>query len=641
VASEPHFAIDRKHALPEIHNPNVQSQGPGGGSGGDMRSTMTFVLLVIVLLFGYQYFFKPKQPESSQPAQNQSQTKQAQSAAPQSPGAQQSVSAAKAGQNAAATMPSIVATQETETTVENELYRIVLSNRGGEILHWYLKNYKNQSGKPLDMVQTEMAEKFGYPLSFFTYDDGLTKQLRQSLYQVSVSGGQRAANGALLAPASITFHYAENGVDAVKTIRFDPSYVISVEAKVTQDGTPLRSLISWPAGLGDMDEFVGSSLARTITFASATAQFAWALDGKAGSLKASKVSGGATLTGAYNYAAVTDLYFAAAFMPDDPATATVVTLHEAVELSSASPGQSNSKAKPADLIGMAIGSTTGVDKLRLFAGPKETDVLNSIHAMGPEGKPDGPSLSPLIQFGWFTIIAKPLYLWMRWLRHVLGPGINNWGWAIVIVGVLLNLLTVPSRLMMTKSSLKTMRIQPKVEALKRKYANLKINDPKRAEMNAEMMQLYKTEGVSLYGGCLPMLIQMPLLYAIYEVLENAIELRQAHWYWVPDLSSPDPLYILPILYITSMFLVQFISPSPGMDASQRKMMAFFMPVMFGFFMLHFPSGLALYWTVGNLINLGIQIWINQSSIGKEMQAMAARRAAKKKSSVAQRPLVKR
>jgi len=160
-------------------------------------------------------------------------------------------------------------------------------------------------------------------------------------------------------------------------------------------------------------------------------------------------------------------------------------------------------------------------------------------------------------------------------------------------------------------------------------------------MNTEMMHLYKTEGVSMYGGCLPMLIQMPLLYAIYEVLENAIELRQAHWYWLPDLSAPDPLYILPILIIVTMFLVQYITPSPGMDASQRRMMAFFMPVMFGFFMLHFPSGLALYWVVGNFISLAIQIWINNSAMGKELHAIAARRAAKKKGNVVQRTLAKR
>lgn len=632
--------------MPEIHNPNLQSQGPGGGSGGDMRSTMAFIVLAILLFFGYQYFFTPKQHETPQPAQSQTQPEQTQKApsAAAAP-AQTNARAAKASKPAAAAaQPAIAARSETETTVENELYKIVLSNRGGQILHWYLKKYNDANGKPLDIVQPEMAKKFGYPLSFFTYDESLTKQLDQALYQVSVSGGQHAANGSLLAPASITFRYAENGLDAVKTISFDTSYVISVSAEVKRDGSPVRSLISWPAGLGDMDEFagssLGSSLARTITFASASAKFAWAIDGKDDSLKMSKVSNHATFTEPYNYAAVTDLYFAAAFMPADPQNTTVVTLHNSVQLPT-SPGQTNGKTKSADVLGMAMGSTTGADHLRLFAGPKETDVLASIHSMTAEGKPDGPSLSPLIQFGWFSIIAKPLYIWVRWLRNLLGPGINNWGWAIVIVGIILNMVTLPTRIMMTKSSLKMARIQPKVDALKRKYANLKFNDPKKTEMNAEMMRLYKTEGVSMYGGCLPMLIQLPLLYAIYEVLENAIELRQAHWYWVPDLSGPDPLYILPILYIFTMFLVQYISPSPGMDASQRRMMAFVMPIMFGFFMLHFPAGLSLYWMVGNLISLVIQIWINNSSLGKELHEIAARRAAKKKGSIAQRPLARR
>ncbi len=614
--------------MPEIHNPNLQSQGPGGGgSGGDMRTTMIFMLLVIVLFFGYESFFKPKSPAPTPPEQTQ-QVQPAPKAA--APATQPGVSAPSAAQTATrkTTAPAITAASQSYTTVENELYRIVLSNRGGQIEHWYLKKYNNDTGKPLDMIQPEIARQFGFPLAFFTYDEGLAKELNQALYQVSVSGAQHGGNGALLAPASITFHYSANGVDAVKTVHFDSSYVISVDAHVTRDGSPVRALISWPGGLGDMQEFVNTSLARTITFASASQKFAWAIDGKDDSTKASKVSDGATLAEPYNYAAVTDLYFAAAFLPDEPKNATVVTLHHAVDLPT-NPGQANSKTKKADVIGMAMGSTTGVNRIRLFAGPKDTDVLSSIRAMGADGKPNGPTLEQLIQFGWFSIIAKPLYLAVKYLRHLLGTGIYNWGWAIVIVGIVLNLLTLPSRLMMMKSSLNMARIQPKVDALKRKYANLKFNDPKKAEMNTEMMHLYKTEGVSMYGGCLPMLIQMPLLYAIYEVLENAIELRQAHWYWLPDLSAPDPLYILPILIILTMFLVQYITPSPGMDASQRRMMAFFMPVMFGFFMLHFPSGLALYWVVGNFISLAIQIWINKSKMGQELHAIAARRAAKK------------
>jgi YidC/Oxa1 family membrane protein insertase len=188
---------------------------------------------------------------------------------------------------------------------------------------------------------------------------------------------------------------------------------------------------------------------------------------------------------------------------------------------------------------------------------------------------------------------------------------------------------LPTRIMMMRSSLKMMRIQPKVDALKRKYAHLKTTDPKRAEMNTEMMALYKTENVNMYGSCLPMLIQMPLFFAYYRVLANVIELRQAQWYWLHDLSVADPLHILPILIIASMFLVQFITPSPGMDPNQRRMMAIMMPVIFGFSMWHFASGLALYWGTGNVINLGIQLAINKSKIGQEMHEIAAKRQARK------------
>ena len=183
--------------------------------------------------------------------------------------------------------------------------------------------------------------------------------------------------------------------------------------------------------------------------------------------------------------------------------------------------------------------------------------------------------------------------------------------------------------MMMKTSLKTQRIQPKLDAIKRKYAGLKATDPKRADMNAETMKLYKDEGINMYGSCLPLLVQMPLLYGFYRVLGNVIELRQAHWGWLPNLAIADPLHILPIFIITTMFATQMMTPSPGMDPAQRRMMAFMMPAILGFSMWNFASGLALYWATGNLINFCIQLAINNSSMGRELQALAAKRAAKK------------
>lgn len=620
--------------MPEIRNPNLQTQGSGGSGGGDMRSTLVFWLVLAMAFFGYEAFFNKPKPEP--PAQNQSQQQNTQPAATPNaaakPNAAGRAQATEATAKPSAPKPAIMAASESTVTVENELYRIVLTNRGGQVQHWILKKYMGSDGKPLDLVQPQIAAKFGFPLGLFTYDSALMNQLNSSLYQMTVSGGQTA--GTVLAPATITFHYAQDGLDAVKTLRFGSDYVVDVSSKVTNNGNPVQALVKWPAGLGDMEEFLPSSLTRSQVRTSVASYFVWSVNGKQNMTAAKKVSSNATFEGPHSYAGIMDLYFAAVFMPDQPDQATAVSLHNTVELPK-NLNDPNSEKTPADVIGAAVGSMTGETRLRVFAGPKDREVLSTVRSMGPDGKPDGPSLDPLVHFGVFSIIAKPLYLALLFLRNLLGPGKNTWGWAIVIAGIILNLVTLPSRLMMTKSSLKMMRIQPKVDAIKNRYKNLKATDPKRAEMNQEMMALYKTEGVNMYGSCLPMLIQMPLLYAIYEVLEVAIELRQAPWWWIPDLSAPDPTYVLPALFILTMFLVQYITPSPGMDPGQRRMMAFVMPVIFGFTLFHFPSGLSLYWFVGNLINLAIQIGINRSSIGKEMHAIAARRAAKKNPKVVQ------
>ncbi len=596
--------------MPEIQNPNLQSQnsGAGGGSGGDFRSLLIMSFLAVAIFLGFQYFQKPKLSTPEPPSQPQP--------ALQAPPAADTGPRAASASTASLAQPAITAASEAETVVENANYRIVFTNRGALVKHWILKHYNDSTGKPLDMVQPQAASRFGFRLSLFTYEPALTAQVNGARYQAS-------ATGTLQAPSVLTFQYEQNGLEVSKTFRFDSSYVVDAAVQVRRNGQLVRALLAWPAGLGDMEEFQGRS---TIPGLSRTpSSFDWSIGGNHDSEASKKVSNNATLDGEYQYAATADLYFAAAFLPDVPARSTVVTFHNAIDLPADFSNPASEK-KPADILGLAVGDTSGETRLRLYAGPKQMDLVNSIHSIGADGKPDGPTLRPLIQFGWLTIIATPLF-WA--LRFLFDHGIPNWGWDIILLTVLFNMLMLPTRLMMMKSSLKMMRIQPKVEALKRKYAHLKATDPKRAEMNTEMMALYKTEGVNMYGGCLPMLIQMPLFFAYFRVLQNTVELRQAHWFWLHDLAAPDPLHILPILIILSMFLTQFITPSPGMDPNQRRMMAIMMPVIFGFTLWHYASGLALYWGTGNIINLGIQLAINQSHIGEEMHALAAKRAAKK------------
>jgi len=588
--------------LAEIRNPNASTQGPGGGGGGgDMRSMLAFMVLLGVALLAFQYFKPPTPPVQQQQTQTTGQpatTSGLPVAAAQN--------AAGSASQASAT-PAVVAAAESQTVVENELYKITFTNRGAQVKSWILKKYKDSRGRPLDLVNQQAAATFGYPLSLFTYEPGLTTDLNQALYQPS-------ATGVVAAPAGIIFKYAKGPLTVIKTFTFNESYVIDAEVSVVRSGVPVRALVAWPGGLGDQEEVAQY----------AASKFAYSIDGKRDALAATKVSGNATIEQPYDYAGAIDLYFGAVFLPATPSRATIVTLHNAIDAPKDAAAPNSEKFK-SQVLGVAVGDTSGTTHTRLFAGPLQFDVLGSIHTTSQDGLATGEDLKPLIQFGFFKVISEPLFLLLRFIYGFVG----NWGWAIIIVTLVFNLLMLPTRLMMMRSSLKMQRIQPKIDAIKKRYAHLKATDPKRAEMNAETMKLYKDENINMYGSCLPMLVQLPLFYGYYRVLANVIELRQAHWGWLPNLAIADPWHILPIVIIVSMFLVQFITPSPGMDPAQRRMMAFMMPAIFGFSMWNFASGLALYWTTGNLLNLGLQLGINRSSMGRELSALAAKRAAKK------------
>jgi len=579
-----------------------------------MRSMLAFTVLALVAVLAFQYF-KPAAP--AVPAQQQQEPATAAQPQAVSGAAAGAATGGLAGAPAEATQPAnqVVAAAESQTIVENELFRITFTNRGAQVKSWILKKYKDAHGRPLDLVNQRAAPDFGYPLSVFTYEPALTAELNQALYQPS-------ATGVVAAPAGIAFKYAKGPITVTKTFTFNDSYVIDTQLSVTRNGSPVRALIAWPSGLGDQEEVAQY----------AASKFAWSIDGKRDSTAPNKgwfstgITGGATLEQSYDYAAAIDLYFAAAFMPQSPSRATVVTLNNAIQAPKDAAAPNGEKFK-SSVIGLAVGDTSGATHTRLFAGPLQFDVLGSIHTAAADGATTGEDLKPLIQFGWLKIIAEPLFLLLRWVNGF----VHNYGWAIIIVTLVFNLLMLPTRLMMMKSSLKMQRIQPRLDAIKKRYAHLPVTDPKRAEMNAETMALYKEEGINMYGSCLPLLVQMPLLYGYYRVLGNVIELRQAHWFWLPNLAVSDPLHILPVVIIISMFTVQFITPSPGMDPAQRRMMAFMMPAILGFSMWNFASGLALYWATGNLLNLGLQLAINRSSMGRELQSLAAKRAAKKAS----------
>ena len=579
--------------MAEIKNPNQQGSG-----GQDSRTILAFSAIFLLMFLGLQYFKQKKGPEPPPPQQ---QVQQQQSATPAEP------PPAAIAPAPGSPVANVKAESESETIVENELYRVQFSNRGAQVTSWILKKYTDEAGKPLDLVNPNAAPKFGYPLSLHTYDQALTKKLSEALYEPSTTGS-------LAVPGKLSFTYAEGGLNVTKTFSFDSSYVVSADIAVTNNGAPVNAMLAWPAGLGDQESLQSYNT---------NSQFDFSLNGKADYEGIKKVIGGATLTGNYEYAGVSDLYFAAIFLPDAPDRANIVTLHNMLQVPRA---KDKNVTDAASVLGIAVGDSSGHTRLRLFAGPKVISVLASVRASAADGSQTGPSLEPIINFGWLKIIAKPFFLALRWIYQNI---VHNWGWAILVLTFFINLAMLPTRVQMMHSALKMQRIQPEMDAIKNRYKNYKMNDPRKQDMNKEIFDLQKREGVNMFGGCLPMLVQMPLLFGFYKMLSNVIELRHANWLWLHDLAAPDPLHLLPAFFIVTMFLVQFLTPSPGVDPAQQKMMAFTMPVFMGFVTWNLASGLALYWSFGNVISIIQQTIMNRTKMGREMKEIAARRNAKR------------
>jgi len=593
--------------LAEFKNPTQQG-------GGDNKSLLVMMLVMVTVFFGLQYYKSRKNPQTASPNPAVTQSAPPSAAAP--PVAVMGLPAGAPAPATAAATAAVKATAETTTVVENELYKISFTNRGGQVSQWLLKKYKDSEGKPLDLVHQMAAQKYGYPLSLYTYDQSLTTGLSQAMFVPS-------ATGTLAAPASLTFKYSDGTIQATKTFSFDETYVLHADVQVLRNGTPIRALVSWPGGFGDQEMATAYANSVVDTFQ----------NGKQEHLEPKKVSGGGTLNGPFDWAGVSDMYFAAIFLPDSPDTATVATLHNQMDVDKAARHNGLGQGVPAKtkdsilvpVLGAAIGDLSGHTRTRIYAGPKAVEILKAIPSTGGKS-----TLEPLVDFGFFGIIGKYLFLALQFIHaHVTA----SWGWAIVILTVIINLVILPLRIQTMKSGLKMQRIQPQMDVIKERYKKYKATDPKRNEMNVEIMKLQKDNGVNMFGGCIPTLIQLPLLFAFFGMLPKVVELRQAHWYWLPDLTSADPYHILPIVMVLSQFLVQFYTPSPGVDPQQQKMMAFMMPAFSGYMTWNYASGLALYWSVGNLISIATQFVMNKTSIGREMREIAAKRARRKATTI--------
>ncbi len=571
----------------------------------ERRLLLVFALTFLVIIL-FQPLLKKYLPQSAAPA-------------PETPAAVQPPappSAASAPQvSVPVTGASKQASAEAETVVENDLYRVTFTNRGGVVKSWILKAYKDEHGNPLELV-SKAAETYGYPMSLWTYDESQRNKLNSALYVLSSSGHPvkvEKTGGTFTAPAEVTFEYADQDVAVRKTFSFDHTYLVHLETSVVSKGSQVTAFPMWPAGFGDqasLSSYAGSRVEHQY-------------NDKTERLDIKKISGGATLPGPFNWAGVVDQYFAAVFLPEDIQNAAMVTLRHQIEVPKDPRNPKPGETVKAEVLGVGVGNLRGATAERLYVGPKSLGVLESVPVPTLSGAP--PDLRALINFGFFGIIARPLFLWLKWTYG----WIHNWGWAIAIQTLIINLALLPLRISSMKSALKMQKVAPQIKAIQEKYKKYSMRDPRKQEMNQEVSALYKAEGVNPVGGCLPMVIQMPFLFAYYSMLGAALDLRQAPWLWIRDLSSPDPWHLLPIAIIITMLLTQRMTPQPGMDPSQQKMMTFMMPLMLGVISWNLAAGLCLYWSEGNLIAIAQQAVMNRTSLGREMREIALKRARKK------------
>jgi len=578
--------------LAEYKNPQLE---PGGERRILLIFLVTFVIMLALQPWLKKYF---PQPTAPQPPAQSAQPQPSAAAATPAPPPPPSVSTI-----------TKQAASETETVIENDFYRITFTNRGAQVKSWILKKFDNEAENgPLDLVNPTAAAQFGYPLSLWAYDESLRNKLSSTLYVAS-------QEGKLTAPASITFEYADQDLAVRKTFSFDHTYVVNVETSVTYKGSPVSALPAWPAGFGD----------QTTPAFYASGLIDYQFNKNIERLAIKKISGGATIPGPFHWAGPTDQYFAAVFIPDDPASVSMVTLRNALSVPRDPQKPDSKETVSVDVLGAAVGNLHGPSSERLFVGPKELEVLQKVPVPGVSGADN--DLNGLVDFGWWGAIAKPLFLWLRWTYHRVVP---NWGWAIVLQTLLISLALMPLRVYQIHSMYKMQRVAPQIKAIQEKYKKYSLRDPRKAAMNEEISALYKKEGANPAGGCLPMLIQLPFLYGYYRMLATAIDLRHAHWLWIHDLSAAEPFpFILPLLMVVSMLIVQRMTPQAGMDPAQQRMMNVMMPLMMGFIFFRLQAGLNLYYAESNLISMAQQAVMNRTKLGRERRGMMEKRARKK------------
>lgn len=567
----------------------------------DNRRVLLAVLLSVAVIVAWQYFFLPPSdtprggaaPAVQAPAETVDETATGASAtrpAPETRDGAASASPVQALESEDVTAPeeppepeqAISATAERRVVVESDYYRAELSNRGAEIVSFSLKEHTSRDGGPVNLVR--LRENAPYPFAIVT-PDGAPTPLAEALFTVE----RREEGGEVV----VTFRYAGPAGVADKTFRFHDTGLFDAEVHVTR---PRQwALFAGPGVRNPSTEEQASRFERPGAVYEAGPDLE-----RLGSRKASEkvLIPGAGL----RWIGLEDTYFLTAFIPETPLAAaelrpvlmqpTAAGSWDLVPMPAVDELSDEQKEMHRELVLLLVPGGPELD-LTSYWGAKKYTRLEALPG----------DLERTVNLGWFGIVARPFLRALLWIHdHV----VHNYGWAIVLMTFLIKLVMLPLTQKSYVSMRKMQELNPQMQAIRSKWRGKlrdkqgRMNLDAQRQMNEEIQQLYRTAGVNPAGGCLPMIAQMPVFFAFYQLLSAAVELRGAPWIlWVTDLTQP--FWPLAIVMGGTQFLQQRMTPSAG-DPMQRRMMQA-MPVVMTIFFLGFPSGLVLYWLTNNVLTI--------------------------------------
>jgi YidC/Oxa1 family membrane protein insertase len=482
------------------------------------------------------------------------------------------------------------ASQESSIVVENSLYRVEMSNRGAVVTSWQLKNYKDDA-KPqrvLDVVHPDASQQTGgWPFSVVLDDEQLQNAANGGLYQVS------SAENTLHAPADVEFTWSDGHLEVTKHFRFDHTYVVHMDTSVKLDGRPVTAGLGWLGGFGDLTVTNPAPVETISTYYSEGGKITTFLHKKLDGLDK---WGPGLWQGGKDFVGIQDRYFTVAFLPAKGAAPGAL---ETRYWKTSRTVKINDQDALEPVPEVAAATSAQPLALRVDVGPKDYDDLKKMN----------PPLHGLINFTWLEFIAEPLFHGLKWIHNY----IPNWGWAIVVLTLIINMLLFPLRISSYKTTMKMQRVAPEIKAIQEKYKKYSMRDPRKAEMNKEVMAIYSREGINPVGGCFQMFLQMPVWFGLNTALRYAIEMRHAPWLWITDLSSKDPYYVLPVLMGLSMYLVSKMTPMTATDPQQQAMMKIMPITMAGIFMISpISSGLAVYILTSSVVGIVQQWYLNRT-----------------------------